>query len=361
MNSVSGYPIFDPRKTVLDSSDLLPLITSGVWGDTDSCVPRVCKRWKEIHRNFIVRHEIIFEQLASRNWRVVDTYLVSFAITLGLLNVEKPSEYMRSHWKEYVTLLKKLSFLAGDVIIGLDLRQCVLLLTRDVIQCLPDFPMLQELSLNSVTTISNLSKLSHLTQLDLSFNEITDAELSHIVSLRSLTQLDLSFNDLITDAGVVHLVGLRALRQVSLSCNRITNTGLVHLAGLPALTQLDVENNPITDEGLQHLDGFIRLQKLNLNGTNITNAGLVPVGNLIQLEQLYLELIDLTNEGLGHLANLHLLTVLDIVDNPRITDEGLAHLINLKKLKILKTQGTQITDQGRQQLESQITSPQFWV
>jgi len=236
MNQITGYSSLDPRKEVLGSSELLPLITSGVSGDTKTCVPRVCRQWKEIHNN--TRDAVVLIQLASRNWRIIHKdHYVGYAITLGLLNVPIPSKYSHLPADKYAELLNNLAPIAGNRMIGLVLQKCQI---GDRIQCLEGFPMLQELDLLSTVgddaMLSYLANLSHLTQLDLSDNRrITDAGIAHIVGLRKLNQLDLSCHFLITDAGLAHLVDLRELRQVNLHGTEITNAGLEHLARLSAL------------------------------------------------------------------------------------------------------------------------------
>ena len=91
-----------------------------------------------------------------------------------------------------------------------------------------------------------------------------------------VVEVDLNFND-ITDAGLVHLKGLPNLQNLSLFRTKVTDAGLVHLKGLTSLQTLNLYGTQITDAGLVHLKGLTGLQELYLFSTEITDAGVAEL------------------------------------------------------------------------------------
>jgi len=101
--------------------------------------------------------------------------------------------------------------------------------------------------------LSNLKDLKNLTELDLSFCFVTDAELANLSGLKSLKSLHLQFNLRFTDAGLAHLKGLTKLTLLDLRHTQVTDAGLAHLTGLAKLTSLDVRGTKVTDAGVKEL------------------------------------------------------------------------------------------------------------
>jgi Leucine-rich repeat (LRR) protein len=74
---------------------------------------------------------------------------------------------------------------------------------------------------------------------DLSYTQVTDAELKALAALKNLTTLNLS-ETRVTDAGLKELAALKNLTTLNLSETRVTNAGLKELAALKNLTTLYV-------------------------------------------------------------------------------------------------------------------------
>ena len=72
---------------------------------------------------------------------------------------------------------------------------------------------------------------------DLSYTQVTDAELKALAALKNLTTLNLSETK-VTDAGLKELAALKNLTILNLSETRVTNAGMKELAALKNLTTL---------------------------------------------------------------------------------------------------------------------------
>ena len=77
--------------------------------------------------------------------------------------------------------------------------------------------------------------LAKVTDLDLTFTQITDAGLKEAAKLQQLTRLFLS-NTQITDAGLKEVAKLQKLKRLYLNGTQITDTGLKDVAKLEKLT-----------------------------------------------------------------------------------------------------------------------------
>lgn len=192
--------------------------------------------------------------------------------------------------------------------------------------------------------VSTLTALASLQDLNLSGTQIADVSSSYLANLSSLQKLNLSMVK-ITDAGLEHLVKLTGLLEINLTGTQVTDRGLSQLSKLSAIEKINLDNTPITDIGLQHLAKVPSLRSLGLSGTRITDAGLGYIGQLSSLRSLDLGATQVTNTGLQRLVVLGALEYLN-VSATGIGDEGLLHLGNMKSLTWLNLTGTQITDDG---------------
>jgi Leucine-rich repeat (LRR) protein len=103
-----------------------------------------------------------------------------------------------------------------------------------------------------------LKGLIHITYLELSETQVSDADLANVAELTNLTTLHLGETQ-ITDHGLVHLQRLANLRELWLDDTQVTHAGLDHLKNLVGLTNLRLSGASITDAGLKHLSGLTGL------------------------------------------------------------------------------------------------------
>ena len=104
-----------------------------------------------------------------------------------------------------------------------------------------------------------------------------------------------------SDATWAHFKELPQLSELNLNYTNVTDAELEHLRGLPHLQRLYLDGTRVTDAGLKHLNGLTQLRELNLGSTQITDVGLEYLKGLIQLEQLDLRVTHVTNEGVKKL------------------------------------------------------------
>jgi internalin A len=164
---------------------------------------------------------------------------------------------------------------------------------------------LTELSLynNQITDFTPLSALTNLTNLNLGNNQITD--ITGLSALTNLTELSLSDNQITDITGLSALINLTAL---SLIWNQITD--ITELSALTNLTALSLVCNQITD--ITGLSRLTNLTWLSLDNNQITDiTGLSALTNLTKLSLSINQIIDITS--LSALTNL---TELDVENNP---------------------------------------------
>jgi len=154
---------------------------------------------------------------------------------------------------------------------------------------------------------------SRLIELELSFNQITDAgviSLSQALqsSACKVTTLDLSLNQ-ITDAGVISLS--QALQSsackvttLHLSSNQITDAGIISLSqalqsSACKVTTLDLHDNQITDAGVNSLSQALqssacKVTTLDLHDNQITDAGVNSLSQALQSSVFKVTTLDLS-------------------------------------------------------------------
>jgi internalin A len=182
---------------------------------------------------------------------------------------------------------------------------------------------LTELNLNwkEITDITPLSALTNLTSLNLESNQITD--ITPLSALTNLTSLNLYCNH-ITD--ITGLSALTNLTKLNLSENQITD--ITGLSALTNLTHLNLYQNEITD--ISGLSALTNLTYLNLYDNQITHiTGLSGLTNLTDLALDRNQIIDIT--ALSGLTNL---TRLGLENNQIIDITGLSGLTNLTQLEL---------------------------
>lgn len=150
--------------------------------------------------------------------------------------------------------------------------------------------------------VAHLQRLTCLRSLLLCETTVTDAGLAHLSGMQNLECVILDETD-ITGTGLVHLKELRKLRRLGLIDTSVTDASLAHLTELKALKEFALCSSlasakRVTDVGMVHLSGLTNLTFLNLHGTAVTDAGLFLLGGLKNLETLRFHTTDVTDKGI---------------------------------------------------------------
>ncbi|MEH2196584.1 MAG: leucine-rich repeat protein, partial [Nostoc sp.] len=195
------------------------------------------------------------------------------------------------------------------------------------------------LSDNQITQIPEaIAKLTNLTQLHLSDNQITQIP-EAIAKLTNLRELHLRANEItqIPEA----IAKLTNLRELHLRANEITQIPEA-IANLTNLTQLDLSSNQITQipEAISNLTNLTQLFLSSNKITQIPEA----IANLTNLTDLFLHNNQITEipEAIAKLTNLTtlLLSLNQITQIP----EAIANLNNLRELHLRANEITQIPE-----------------
>ena len=216
-------------------------------------------------------------------------------------------------------------------------------------------PALTELKLsgNSISDISALAGLTTLTTLKLDYNSITD--ISSLRGLTSLKTLYLARDNSITDISplenmtdlikltlgrnfvkdVSPLKNMTKLESLSLESNSVSD--ISSLENLTALTRLTLDNNSVKD--ISVLKNFTNLKSLYLSSNSVEDIS--PLENLTNLKDLFL--YHNSVEDISSLENLTNLEGLGLAFNS-ISDMSI--LENLTSLVALSVQDNPISDYG---------------
>ena len=196
-----------------------------------------------------------------------------------------------------------------------------------------------DLSSNELTGIpGELGSLSNLESLDLSSNELTGIP-GELGNLPNLETLYLGFNEL---AGPIpaELGNLSNLETLYLSYNQLTGMIPAELGNLSNLKSLDLSSNELT--GIPgELGSLSNLESLDLSSNELTG---IPgeLGNLPNLETLYLGFNELAGPIPAELGNLSNLETLYLSYN-QLTGMIPAELGNLSNLKSLDLSSNELT------------------
>ena len=189
---------------------------------------------------------------------------------------------------------------------------------------------------NGARLASLAATYPRICSLDLTNQQLTDAELRPLSMLTSLQVLSLHDSFLITDVGLPSLSSLLDMRDLNLRCGAWVSkiTDLRSLSGLTRLENLSLHGcHRITDDGLQVVSGFAELRELNLTMCQFSGRGLRHLSGLVRLERLMLAGGYAGDDaGLQWLAGLVDLSFLDLSCSRGITGESFRHLAGLTSL-----------------------------
>jgi Leucine-rich repeat (LRR) protein len=189
-------------------------------------------------------------------------------------------------------------------------------------------------------TISHLSNLKSLTDLNLDYTSISDRAMQTVKEFTRLERLHLR-GTRVDDLGMRSLAGMENLRELHLSGSKVGSRGISALADCPNLTELFLDSPETTDRHLAGLKDLKQLKKLYLSGDyDYTRKRSIPTR--------------ITLRGIQTLSVLEQLEQLHIKDNPQINDLAVPYLSKLKNLYVLKLEGTSITPQGGRKIADEI-------
>ncbi|MBA4187179.1 MAG: hypothetical protein C0467_04090 [Planctomycetaceae bacterium] len=102
-----------------------------------------------------------------------------------------------------------------------------------------------------------------ISEVDLSFKPITDAELKELTTLTNLTVLNLNYTQ-VTDSGLKELATFNNLSTLTLRGTKVTGVGFRALSPLKNLSSLDLRATPVNDSGLREIATLKNLTTLDL-------------------------------------------------------------------------------------------------
>ncbi len=190
-----------------------------------------------------------------------------------------------------------------------------------------------------------LASLASLKAINVADTKVGDVGGVALASLPALEILDLG-RTLVGEPTVTALASTK-VTQLFLDDTR-AGRGIKRLAPLaPTLLRLDL-SKPVgyaaTDADVSWLANATQLHELRLSQTRITDATIKTIANL-PIHELSLARTPITNAGIAILATRFLLEELDLADT-RLDDAHAAPLFALPALRMLRLDGTAITDAG---------------
>lgn len=140
--------------------------------------------------------------------------------------------------------------------------------------------------------------------------------------------------------------------HVSVSCERTVKTDdmLKYLRNVPNVRSVVLNDTNVSDLGLRHLSRVKGVESFAVgNGRSVTNAGLEHLARMNELKDLALVGTQVSDEGIEQLANAGGIERLCLSS---ISDAGLRHLNKLPNLRRLELINSEITHVGVEHLKS---------
>lgn len=187
------------------------------------------------------------------------------------------------------------------------------------------------------SALSNLKNFKKLRSLDISFTQLTDAQLEDICECSGLEVLDVSDTE-ITDDGAKFLSRLTNLKMLDVSSCNISTKGLQYFSELKNIEVLGLSLTKI-DSDISALKGLSKLRSLNVSDTDLEDDSLITLAGLESLALLDIASTEITDVGLGHLSKAESLRFLSFGEC-EVSFAGLSKLPSgLQALKVLKLGG----------------------
>ena len=194
--------------------------------------------------------------------------------------------------------------------------------------------------------LGELTGLTSLSYLGVRASQITDEGLNeYLPEMKVLSNLDLSYLD-ISDEALNGLSALSQLTKLNLEHTGISADGVVSLTEThwQNLKRLNVANTAINNNALAKFPEIFQPISLNVKDTAVTDAGIEYFSDLRELEYLVLSECDVSDDGVRILEYLDKLKRLNL-RSTKVTDDCLVWLssTNLERLEL---RNTNVTDAG---------------
>lgn len=190
--------------------------------------------------------------------------------------------------------------------------------------------------------LAALEKMTNLRELNISHASFSAEGMKSLTSCAKLEKLDISWNKKLDDDMAAELSRLSHLTELLLYGENLTEKGLTSLGRLTNLETLEFYGDPskfvFTDAILQAWSNMTKISDLSIpNASRITDRGLDALAQMSGLKNLSLDQTEnMTDSGFARLANLHELMFLRLGDCRQLTGDGLKPLADgLPKLLIL--------------------------
>jgi len=152
---------------------------------------------------------------------------------------------------------------------------------------------------SDLETLGNFPELRKLRLSKLS--QLSGQGVTEIAKLKHLEELDLSEDSSLANADIEPLGEMTSLKKLNLWRVPISDDGVLHLKPLTGLVWLNLDNTQLSDAGLPALQGMKNLEFLHLGSTQISNAGLSSLSGLKSLDKLVVTRTAVTEEGVDEL------------------------------------------------------------
>jgi Leucine-rich repeat (LRR) protein len=192
--------------------------------------------------------------------------------------------------------------------------------------------------------------------LRISYTWGSDEDVRSLARFPQIEQLSVWSNGL-TDAAHGRLHEFPRLRHFDLSHEWIGRAGIQEIARQTSLERLSLQDLPIIDADLAPLARLPQLRELRLSGTWLRGAFLADLENS-PLELLQMDCQNLDDRNLEHLAKMRALDSIYLSHCP-LTDVGAKALGKLGPVRVLRIDGSRLSDPAREELRRRVPGVVF--
>ena len=220
-------------------------------------------------------------------------------------------------------------------------------LVKQLAENLPDLESIKGISYLSAEGMKTLTIFRNLKGLGISLKDrergyYGPTGVSHLACLGSLEELYLSGDESLSDADLASLEPLTHLKELFISAQNVTERGMVSIGKLRQLENLTLFC-PVTRNALNQLNGLVNLQHLQVNAglrgniaaTDTTDELMLDLSGMTKMKDMDLTGLSLDDDDLAFLEHMPLLENLMIQPNSTLSGESLLYLTELPELNLL--------------------------